>query len=163
MNQETCLPNMEHQILNMKIVLVKLSDFPSQHCITKFDVTDDTSHKTALHASVYKIDNAETTGYLPSKVWYDAKVGSWVLLYYVSDNLPFAARPFGDKPCYVFTRRADPCYTIEYDPATRIFIDQSQHPEDGMTFLFIFGEDQLMNVLTTQWDGTSWANKVELY
>jgi len=148
---------------NMKIELVQTKAYPNMGVVTKFDIStkqaDGTTVKMPLAAKIYKIEEPRTLGYLPTKVFYDITTDQFVLLYYVCDTMPNGARPFGDKPCYLFTYKPQLNDTLEYDPSARVFIDQTIH-EGGMTYVVIFGEDQLQNVLTTQWDGKSWADKI---
>jgi hypothetical protein len=168
MTNKTNLPPVEEvksQQITMKIELVDVSSYPSQKCTTKFGIVDrwHDENSRQLVANVYKIDEPRTLGFIPTKIWCDHVNHFWTLLYYINGTLPIAVRPFGDQPCYLFTYAPKISETIEYDPTALVFIDQSMHPEDGMTYIVIFGEDQLKNVLTTQWDGTPWADAVKLY
>lgn len=157
----------------MRIVQTSLQTHEAKNCKTRMVyISPRSDDATApVYAQVYKLDNPTTLGYLPSKVWHDGD--DFKFVYYVSPALPPHARPFGDKPAYAFTIRST-SGSIEYDAALRIFIDQivvysnevnvtvsagmaaGSLPLPELHYVFIFGEDQLKNVLTTDWDGNKW-------
>lgn len=138
------------EVKRMRIERLHLQSFPMNRCKTKFTLANKGE---SIFAQVYKVDNESTRGFIPTKVW--SEDGQFHFLYYVSEFLPKAARPFGDDPCYVFcvyTKNGD---VIEYDADIRIFIDQIQTPI-GMAYVFIFGETEMRRVLATHWSGESW-------
>lgn len=122
-------------------------------CDTRFvlhDRNDPTGEPRPIRELVYKLDNQATIGYLPTKIWCEDS--AFQLLYYVSPDLPPAAKPFGTDPCYMFAVFPQRNEAVEYPSDIRIFIDQVMTPL-GMAYVFIFGENQMNQVLASQWDG----------
>lgn len=146
----------------MRMERLRLEGLAMRWCETRMTITNKSDGTSKpLRAGVIKVDNESTLGYIPTKCWYDHANAAIVLLYYISSALPNAARPFGNKPCYIYTVKTTDYLVVEYDAETRIFIDQVA-TDEGMMYMFIFGEDDMQKVLTTHWDGRSWeeANPV---
>jgi hypothetical protein len=115
----------------------------------------DTGKAEPITANIYRIDDARTKSYIPSKAWWSSDDDDIHLLYYTSPTLPSAARPFGDKPCYAFTKAIKDNETIDYPIDAKILIDQLLI-NGSMHYLFLFADDQAKSILATQWDGSSW-------
>ena len=135
---------------------IQLGTCGSRKLLTRFGTTNTLTGETApITATVYRINHTSILGYIPSKLWWNTNNGEIYLLYYTSPTLPAAARPFGDKPCYVFTRRIKDHETIDYPIDARVLIDQLLI--DGeMFYVFMFADDQAKNILTTDYDGNIW-------
>jgi hypothetical protein len=145
---------------------ISLGGFPCRQLLTRFGVTNtDSGTSEPLTVNVYRIDNERTRGYIPSKTWWTSEDDDIHLLYYTSPTLPPAARPFGDSPCYAFTRSIQMNESIDYPIDTKVLVDQiliSGH----MHYLFLFAEDQMKHVLATDWIGNPWpidVPEIELY
>jgi hypothetical protein len=123
---------------------------------TRFGIKNlETGIATSITATVYRIDDPCVLGYIPSKLWWKQSNADIYLLYYTSPTLPPAARPFGDKPCFVFTRKVRDDETIDYPIDARVLIDQLMI--DGeMFYVFMFADDQAKSILVTDYDGNLW-------
>jgi hypothetical protein len=154
---ETSLPPpaqiSEHQTITMSVVKLGM-----QHCnqlVTKFGVTNTTTDVTTqLVVNVYRIDNVRTQGYIPSKVWWSEQDDDINFLYYTSPTLPTAARPFGDNWCYAFTKSIRTDELIDYPIDARVLVDQVMIGSN-MHYLFLFADDQMHHILTTDWFGNT--------
>jgi hypothetical protein len=135
---------------------VRLSQSEGRKLDTRFGVTNlGTGIATPIKATIYRIADPCVLGYIPSKLWYKPSNDDIYLLYYTSPTLPAAARPFGDKPCFVFTRRVKDDETIDYPIDARVLIDQLMI--DGeMFYIFMFADDQAKSILVTDYDGNLW-------
>lgn len=135
---------------------VQLGTCERKKLLTRFGITDTvTGAMTPIEATVYRVADPCILGYIPSKLWWNAGSGEIYMLYYTSPTLPPAARPFGDKPCYVFTRLIRNNETIDYPIDARILIDQLLIDGD-MFYVFMFADDQAKHILTTDYDGNPW-------
>lgn len=138
----------------MRIYRTTLDKFKYKQVKTKFDfVVEQTQKRVPVSANIYKIDDPNSLGYMPSKIWHHD--GTFNLLFYTSPMMPDTARPFGNAPCYAFTLFVRDGTSIEYDWQTRIFIDQIP-TNIGMAYMFIFAEADAKAIMQTQWDGTPW-------
>lgn len=154
---QTVLPDMNTVATaqKMRIYRTQLCDFPYNHVKTHLDLVDErTKKRSAVSANIYRIDDPNVIGYMPSKIWHDD--GGFNMLFYTSPALPNAARPFGDKPCYAFTLYVRYGISVEYDWQTRIFIDQIQ-TKVGMAYVFLFSEVDAKSIMQTQWNGDDWV------
>jgi hypothetical protein len=139
----------------MQIHQLAVNDFPWKRLQTKFNIVDKLGKSKRISAMVYRLDDEATRGYLPTKMWYHD--GSFRMLYYVSPALPMQARPFKDKPCYMFAIYPKVNEIIEYEASVRVFIDQVQNNTIGLGYIFMFGEDDARDILATDWDGNEWG------
>lgn len=155
-NMQSMLPSAKEvtQTQMMRIYRTMLNKFEYKNVKTAIELVDETSGKRSFASpNVYRIDDPNITGYMPSKIWHDDN--GFNLLFYTSPSMPPASRPFGDRPCYAFTLFVRYGLSVEYDWQTRIFIDQIQ-TKVGMAYVFIFSEADAKMIMQTQWDGTPW-------
>jgi hypothetical protein len=149
-------PEVIQEQQTITIIPIQLGRSVGKKLVTRFGIKNTSNHAGfPLGATVYRIDNPRTLGYIPSKIWYDRDDGELYFLYYTSPTLPAAARPFGDKPCYVFTRRINADETIDYPIDARVLIDQVMI-DGAMYYVFMFEDKQAKNILTTDWEGNPW-------
>ena len=143
----------------ISIINVGLTKFTSNKVATNLLARDiETGETTVIDPYVFKIDDPLVEGYIPSKIWFGTD-NQLHLLYYASPTMPAGARPFGNKPCYLFARLIDESEIIDYPLEARILIDQvSMHGD--MYYIFMFADEQMRNVLSTDWEGNPWAASV---
>lgn len=143
------------------ILPVTLGRFQHKEVETRFTITNTSKHTTRpLIATVYRMDDERIVGYIPSKTWWNRADGELCFLYYTSPTLPAAARPFGSKPCYAFTRIINhEDEVIDYPIEARILIDQVLIV-DRMYYVFLFADEQARNVMATTWEGNPWSSEV---
>lgn len=135
---------------------IRLGACGSKPLLTRFGIKNTTTGEAkAITAAVFRVDQPSVLGYIPSKLWWKAENDEIYLLYYTSPTLPEAARPFGDKPCYVFTRRIMDDESIDYPIDARVLIDQIMI-NGSMYYVFMFADDQAKHILTTDYEGNSW-------
>lgn len=150
-------PEVIHVQQSITIRHIQLGTCGSRKLLTRFGITNtETGEASPITATVYRINHMSILGYIPSKLWWNADNGEIYLLYYTSPTLPAAARPFGDKPCYVFTRRIRDNETVDYPIDARVLIDQLLI-DGSMFYVFMFADDQAKHILTTDYDGTPWV------
>jgi len=128
----------------MRMERIVVEDFPSEVVDTLIDVSYSDGTGWPHHPAVrlYKVQCERIQGYLPAKVWFDARDKQLHMSFYCTPSLPDAARPFGNDPMYVFTLDVNQFTTVSYDVEARVFIDQLNIPNDTCRYVFVFGQSQ---------------------
>lgn len=122
----------------MSMRRLKLSEMPVSHETLALNVVRK-GKSAPMQAPVYRIDNEEFNGYLPSKVWY--RDDDIHFLFYTSTAITPEQKPFGTNTTYVVACEVDSDMVIEYEAGLRIFIDQV-HGDEETIYVFMF--DQLV-------------------
>lgn len=128
--------------LVMRIEHVQWVDDKKNDTACHFDFVCANGERHQVWGRVYEFDDDRFRGYLPSKLW---KTGNnYQMVFYCSNQLPTAARAFGDGKTYVLLFdivNSNERMTIEYDADMRIFIDQLINDQTNIiTYVVLFGD-----------------------
>lgn len=124
----------------MRMVQVKLgSPLVPKGCTLHMDRVTPTT-QCSVWTYLYEISDPKLAGFCPAKVW--SANGDIVALFYATEAVPPANRPFGKGSTYIAAFRVPAEEVIEYNVDARVSIQQTFDDKDGVIYVVSFGQSE---------------------